>query len=651
MTTNEAQAKLIGELAPDEFYRRYNCDRLTATILSNKYHYTVEHMCNGLLNTAFSPILAQMKDFATCIVGPPSMDYPMTAVSNSLVLFLGTMDVAVRNSCEEYGVENVRPGDVLIANDAYRIGNHVNDMCLLRPVFHGETEGPVGFIALRAHMLDDGGIVPAGFSATKKNVYENGLVLAPRLIYQDDKPVKETFDLLFDNARFGDLLFADLSSMHQSLLVGERLLLQAIDRYGLDAYLGAVQYGCDVGAETMRTAITQVPDGDYEGEDYLDADAIDDSEEYKVRATVRIRGSRAEVDLSGSSRQARSSINGSWLEARTAAAVAVKYFLDRKSPFTSGALRDIDIVLPEGTITSALPPDGAIFLYWEASHLAVSAILQALEKAMPSRALGGDYGSTNIHNANGLNPDGTPWVAMANSGGLFGPWGGTAEADGENYMIIYQLNILDTPTESLEAETPAVVLRKEYVADSVGPGVNRGGAAVLRDTLWQTDAEHFAAPLRTKRPSGFGVNGGRAGTCGGTWLWESDAFDVARRQEIPGTSRNVYQNSTPVAGVLDPDTKSLDPDGQYFYFARTPIWRTAPGAIFRYITNGGGGWGNPLERDPERVLRDVRDGYVTIDGAANDFGVVITGDPEQNPEGLELEIKKTEKLRAGMAPD
>lgn len=648
MPVSKEQAARIRDLSPEEFYRRYNCDRLTATILSNKYRYTVEHMCNGLLNTAFSPILAQMKDFATCIVGPPSLGYPMTAVSNSLVLFLGTMDLAVRNSFEEYGIENVRPGDVLVANDAYRIGNHVNDMCLLRPVFYGETEGPAGFIGLRAHMLDDGGVVPAGFSATKKNVYENGLVLAPRLMYRDDKPVKETFDLIFDNARFGELLFSDLSSMHQSLLVGERLLLDAMERYGFDAHLGVVRYGCDVGAETMRDAVAQVPDGDYEGEDYLDCDAIDDSEEYKVKATIRVRGSRAEVDLSGSSRQARSSINGSWLEARTATAVALKYFMDRRSPFTSGALRDIDIVLPEGTITSALPPDGAIFLYWEASHLVVSAILRALEKAVPGWAVGGDYGSTNIHNANGLHPDGTPWVAMAQCGGLFGPWGGTAEADGESYMIMYQLNILDTPTESLEAETPTVVLRKEYVTDSAGPGENRGGAGVLRDTLWETDAEHFAAPLRTKRPSGFGVNGGRDGARSGTWLWESGTFDVERRQEIPGTSRDVYYNSTPVAGVLDPETKSLDPNGQYFYFARRSIWQTCPGAISRYITNGGGGWGNPLTRDPERVLRDVRDGYVTIDGAANDFGVIVSGDPERDPEGLELEIDKTEKLRAEM---
>ena len=645
----QPQQDLIKDLSRNDFEGRYSCDRLTATVLNNKFQYIVEHMCSGLLNTAFSIILRDWYDFAAVISGPRSLGYPMPAVSNSLLLFIGTMDEAVHNAFEEWGIENVRPGDVLIANDPYRIGNHVNDLCLMRPVFYPGSEEPVAFITLRAHMLDMGGVVPAGFSGTKKNVYENGLVLAPRLLYRDDQPVKETYDLIFDNARFGELLLSDLTSIYHDLLLAEKMLVGAIDRYGLDAYLGSIRYACDLGAETMSAGIGTLPDGDYFGEEQLDCDGIDDTEAYKVKVAVRVRGERAEVDLSGTSRQARTSINAGWLDARTATAVALKLLLDPKTPYTSGAMRNVDLVLPEGTLVSALPPDGAIFLYWEATNLVVNATFRALEQALGVRAAGGDYLSLNIHNANGVFEDGTPWVTMAQCGGEHGPWGATQEADGETYTVWYQANNIDPPTEAIEKDFPVVLLRKDYAPDTSGPGTNRGGAAVVKDTLWLSDAEHYSTPLHVKRPSGFGVYGGETAPAGATWVWEPEAFDVRERKEILGMAPEVYGSSTPVAGMLDPETKCLDPDGQYFYFARVPIWKTRPGTIFRYITNGAGGWGKPADREPERVLRDVRDGYITIQGAARDYGVAVTGDPEWDPEGLEIDHEETRRLRAQMA--
>ncbi|GAB3655934.1 hypothetical protein GCM10027589_15340 [Actinocorallia lasiicapitis] len=183
--------------------------------------------------------------------------------------------------------------------------------------------------------------------------------------------------------------------------------------------------------------------------------------------------------------------------------------------------------------------------------------------------------------------------------------------------------------------------------DTAGAGTHRGGAAVLKDTLWLTDAEHWSSPLRTKQTSGFGVHGGKDGPAGGVWLFDRDAFDVAAERDLVPLGPAVYARSTPVAGVLDPAAKTLDPEhGTYFYFASNPVWRTGPGAVFRYITSGGGGWGDPHARDPELVRQGVRDGYLTIDGAARDYGVVISGDPEADPEGLLVDHLATEERRA-----
>ncbi|WP_326565606.1 hydantoinase B/oxoprolinase family protein [Amycolatopsis rhabdoformis] len=637
----------LKDLDDAQFAELYGADRFTASVLSSRMRYIVQHMCTGLLNNAFSLILRDWYDFAATISGPPEQNYPMSSVSNSLAMFLGTMSEAVRNTIEEYGPENLEPGDVVICNDPYRAGNHVNDICFIRPVFH---EGKlVSLVTLRAHQLDMGGVIPAGFSGTKRNVYENGLVIAPMQLYKNDKPVKSAFNLIFDNARYCALLLPDIKTIYQNLLLGEKLIKESVERYGVEAYLGAIRYSTDVSAESMRSALAELPDGVYEAEEGIDCDGVDDTVEYKIRLKITKAADRMELDFSGTSPQARTSINAGILDTKTAVGVALKFLIDPATPFTSGAYRPIDIVLPAGTFISATPPDGAVFLYWESTGPVLLAVFRALEKALGRKAVGGDYGSLNIHNANGVLADGTPWVTTAQCGGEHGPWGATEHGDADSYSVVYQANNLDPATEAIESELPAVVLRKEYAPDSGGAGDNRGGAAVLKDTLYLTDAEHWSSPLHTKTASGVGVYGGEAGALGATWVFHPDYKNVTKDKDLIGTGPEVYAGATPVAGMLDPETKTVDPAGEYFYFASTPVWHTKPNAVFRYLTNGGGGWGSPLQRDPERVCRDVRDEYVTIEGAYRDYGVVISGDPHGDPENLKIDQEATAKRRAELA--
>jgi N-methylhydantoinase B len=645
----EQPNKLIRDLSDAEFEDRYQCERFTASVLGSRYRYIVQHMCTGLLNNAFSVILRDWYDFAATISGPPEHEYSMPALSNSLVLFIGTMTDAVRSAVVEYGPENLHEGDILMVNDPYRIGTHVNDVCFIRPVF---VDGRiVSFVNLQAHMLDMGGVVPGGFAGTKKDVFENGLVIAPQLLYSRDEPVKSAWSLIFDNARFGGLLLPDIKTICENLRFGERQLSETIERYGLDAVHGSMRYACDVSAETMREAITELlPDGVYEAEDMFDADGIDDSEGgYTIKVKITKRGHRVEVDLSGSSRQAPTTINAGWLDTKTAVGVAFKMLFDPRSPFTSAAYRDIDIVLPERSVANAYPPDGPIFLYWESSQTLLNAILRALDKPLGERAVGGDFGSLGIHNAHGALDDGTPWLSVAQVGGEHGPWGATREGDADSYQVFYLANNLDPATEAIEADMPAVVLRKEYAPDTSGAGYNRGGAGVLKDTMFLRESHHFSMPLHLKKPSGTGVNGGEYGPTGGTWVIEPAAFDVSVEKTLPQTGVDSPADITPVAGTLDPETKLPDPGGEYFYFARVPMWDTKPNTIFRYLTNGGGGWGKALEREPERVKIDVRDGYVTIEGALRDYGVVVVGDPDNDPEGLTVDDEATARARAERA--
>lgn len=632
----------LRDLDDAAFRLRYDCGRFDATVLGNRFAYILEHFCSKLLACAFSPVLRDFYDFAATLTAPPELQYATPAVSRSFMMFTGTMTEAIRNTIEEYGVERLGPGDVIVANDPYRIGTHVNDLLFIRPVFY---EGKLsGFVNLKAHQLDMGGSVPGGFSTTKSCLYENGLVLSPRALMRARKPVGETWTLIFDNARFGMLLQRDMQTIIACLDLGERQLMESMERYGREAVLGAMRYVCDADAERMADALAELPDGDWHGSALLDCDGIDDSEEYPVRCAIRKRGSRIEVDMSGTARQARTSINGTYLDTKTMVGIALKFLLDPNGPFTSGCYRPVDLVIPDGAILSALPPEGVVFAYGESTNALLTAMFAALAEPLGARAVAGDTGAPNLHSAHGLGaPD--HWVSIGVAGGENGPWGGTAAGDGDSCSVFMAANTLARAIEVTEAESPLVIMRQEYLADSAGPGRHRGGAAVLKDSLWRSPAAHNLFTLRYKQPTGIGVHGGVAGITGGVWLWP------AREGKPTQMAPDEWRSAIGVAGRIDPQTRRPDPDAPWMYFGREKVWRTESGATFRYLTNGGGGWGDPYARDSARVLRDVADGYVSIASAARDYGVAIVGDPDRDPEGLAINEAETARLRRASGHD
>ncbi|MFC5946850.1 hydantoinase B/oxoprolinase family protein [Pseudonocardia lutea] len=644
MTLTRPDLDQTGLRALDEaaFRERYGCDRFTASVLGNRFGYLVEHMSVRLLNGAFSPVLRDFYDLAATISGPPELGYPVPAASNGIVLMAGTTIDAVRNVVEEFGAERLVPGDVLVANDPYRTGNHNNDLLFTRPVF---VDGRIAaFLTINAHQLDMGGVVPGGFSCTKRSVYENGLVIAPQLFVHAGEPVESAWHLLFDNVRMAEVIHPDLRTLLSSLELGERLLLESVDRYGVRSVHGAMRHACDEAAERMADGLRSLPDGDWTGMELVDCDGVDDSEEYEIHVAVRKRGERVEVDLSGTSRQARTSINATALDVKTTVGVALKYFFDPTGRFSSGLYRNVDVIIPEGTIVSALPPDGAVFMYFEQNQAVIGALLRALAGAVGEAAVAGDRGCPDLHTAFGVDEAGRPWVSAMQCGGEIGPLGANRFGDGESQAMTYQANGVAPEIEAIESESPVVVLRHEPVPDTGGAGTHRGGAAMLRDSAWLTEASHTLNELRYKRAPGFGVCGGGTGATGGIWHFPPDGSGVL---PDPGVGGEAYRDAVPLAGVIDANSHLPSRDGEYLYPFRTTAHPTAPLAVLRYRTNGGGGWGDPLARNPQAVLVDVRDGYVTVKGAQRDYGVVVLGNPEHDPEGLEIDEAATTALRNG----
>ncbi|MCB1749354.1 MAG: hydantoinase B/oxoprolinase family protein, partial [Gammaproteobacteria bacterium] len=361
MTTTAAVPDLRS-LDEAAFTARYGADRFTCEVLANRARYVAEHICTALLHRAFSPIITFSQDFVGAVVGAPAAGYPLTAVNKGNVIFLGSLSTGVRTTIEEFGRERLEPGDLVICNDPFRVGNHVNDMCFVRPVFHADTIA--GFVVIRAHQLDMGGTVPGGFALLKANVFENGLVMSPQRLFHRGEPVREVMRTIIDNTRFGDTLLPDFHTIQACCALGERLLLESIEHYGAAAWHGAMRYTVDAAAGAMREAIASLPDGCWTGEDYLDSDGRDAAQAYRLAVTIRKQGPRLEVDLGGCSAQAPTALNATALDAQTAVALALKLVLDPHTPFTSGLYRDIDVVVPGGSIAGAVP-DAAVMFYFE----------------------------------------------------------------------------------------------------------------------------------------------------------------------------------------------------------------------------------------------------------------------------------------------
>ena len=641
MSTHARSTPDLRGLDERAFIKHYGADRFTCEVLANRARYVAEHICTALLQRAFSPIITFSQDFVGAVIGAPQAGYPLTAVNKGNVIFLGSLSTGVRTTIEEFGPERLEPGDLVICNDPFRVGNHVNDMCFIRPVFHADAIA--GFIVIRAHQLDMGGTVPGGFSLLKANVFENGLVISPQRLFHAEQPVRETMRTIIDNTRFGDTLLPDFHTIHACCALGERLLVESMERYGAEAWHGAMRYTVDAAALAMGDAIESLPDGTWCGEDYLDSDGLDAEHAYRLHVTLRKRGRHLEVDLGGCSAQAPTALNATALDTQTAVALALKLVLDPHTPFTSGLYRDIDVVVPSGSIAGAVP-DAAVMFYFEVQSALVNATLRALAAPLGSRAIGGAYGSTNLHTGEGHNADGTPWFSAAELEAQYGAWGATDAGDGNNHCGLAMLNMIMPSVEEIEPRVPALVLDREYVADTAGPGCHRGGAGLVKQSVFLSPGNHYLVPLHFRTASGSGANAGGDGRTGGTWWLQAGELDDAEGARIPPADD--FTAAEPVAGCVDADTHAPAAGGDFSFFGRDAVWRKARGAVLRWRTNGGGGWGDAGTRDPQAVLRDVRDGYVSIKGAARDYGVCVIGDPDEDPEGLIVDKVETARLRA-----
>ncbi|HEX2172723.1 MAG TPA: hydantoinase B/oxoprolinase family protein [Dehalococcoidia bacterium] len=550
-------------------------DPLTVGVVWNALIAYCEEMGLTLRRTAFSEAVREGQDFSTGLFDAQGR---MIAQGDFSPGHLGSMPYMIQHVTEVYPADTLKPGDAILTNDLYIGSGHLPDFFLVTPAFD-DAEKLIGYAVNCAHQIDVGGYVPG--SQAVEGVHEHfqeGIRILPTKAWKAGEYNEDLARFISANVRIPEKVLGDIQAMRNANRIGEVRLRELFARYGEETMEASIERIFDQSEAAIRAAIARIPDGRYEFTDYLD-DVGRGTDPVTVHVAVTVAGDSVTVDFAGSSPQTESGINSPINYTRAYGIFAIRTLTDPLVPQNEGGLRPITITAPLGSFFNPKPPcsAGARAIVQVRIYEVINA---ALAPVLPQQALG-----SLSHWANpcigGENPA-TGRRFIVYDIGMAG-YGATHDRDGvEGLAPVF--NTRNIPVEVDETRSPIVVERVELIPDSGGPGKYRGGLGLRKDIRLLADQAVLSNLAERQKFPGYGVFGGRPGAPGSTVLVRDGEEIRLGSKEI----RKVFRND-----------------------------------LISQRLNGAGGYGNPLERDPAAVLRDVVGGYVTIEGARRDYGVII----------------------------
>jgi N-methylhydantoinase B len=579
-------------------------DPITLEVVCEGLIAVVREMRASIIRASYSPVIYELDDFSCAVFNEKS---EMVAQSDDHPGHVMPMPWSVRCAMEDFAGD-IRPGDIIVLNDAYRGGTHLNDVTLLYPVFADRRL--VLLPAVRSHWADVGGATPGSYSGLSTNIYQEGLRMPPIKLYEGGRVNQGVMRLIQANMRLPEHRMGDLNAMLGACRAAETRVQRLFAKYGIDTVLDCVALNLDRSEARMRERIRALPQGTCVYEDYLEYYDDGRFDPVLMRLALTVAGDEIIADFAGSNPQVPGVVNSSLAVAGAGVFVALKATLDPGGAVNHGAFRPIKLKAPEASIVDVRldAPAGA---HGEVRKRAVSVMLGCLAQIIPER-VSGDLSGTSFPNSIGGRWRGRPYVYVeVPAGGN----GGFREADGSSAFVNVDFgNIRSIYTaEFLESEMPLVVERSELRADSGGPGRTRGGLGLRREVaLAAGEGTYSVLSDRAVIPP-FGVGGGAAAAPVRVSIRRADSEeDLA----TPGKA----------TGML-----------------------LREGDVLVMQSAGGGGYGDPLTRDPALVEEDVASGYVSAGQARAQYGVV-PGDPsataklrkEMASEATTLEIRPDE---------
>ncbi len=579
---------------------------VTFEVLRSVFEYASDRMSTVLQRASFSPILADMVDFSNAIY-----DYECQLLSQAAncPIHLAAMKFSAEAIIEKFGLENIFEGDVICVNDPYKGGTHINDMTFLTPIYF-ERE-LFAFAVSRGHWMDLGGGAAGGQAFTGTHIAGEGLRLPPIKIYERGKPREDIIDILVHNTRTPHFVKGDLQAHVGCLRAGEQEMQRAAAKYGLMTLKTTMKQLQQYTERIVRKRISEIPDGVYEGEDYADTDGFSD-QPIKIKVSLIVKGSEITVDFSGTDSTVKGAINSPYANTASATLYSLQFFLAPHAPQNQGMFNPIKLIIPEGSWLNAKWPAPTIGCTTLTSAKITSAIWQAIAKACPEKATGSTSADCNWFVSSVVAPNGaTDVFSDLPAGG----WGATPFSDGMNVTEDPLGNCMNMPAETAELLFPIAYEAFELRTDSAGPGKYRGGLGAIFKVRYLAEGQLSMETARTLEGSP-GVAGGQHSA-----VQRQTKIHTDGRQEVIG---------------------GLDEQGGW----HNPLLCAHPfayGETFMFESTGGGGYGTPLERDPQQVLDDVLDEYISPRAAREVYGVVI------DEHTLQVDFAATQVARAGLA--
>ncbi len=560
-------------------------DPATFDVIKNAFAMLCDEMATTLARSAYSPLIRQSLDCATGIL---AADGSVIAQGRTSPLHLTTLMTATEAVLRDY--RDMQEGDVYLVNDPFDGGSHLPDIFLISPVYF---DGRIAFfVGSEAHHADVGGRVAGSNAADSKEIFEEGLRLPAARLRRAGTRDAFIYELIARNVRLPDQVIGDLEAQVVALDVGKAGLARMIDRFGYATLVANVKLLLDYSEDRARQEISRWPDGTYSFEDWIDDDGVGGGP-IRIAVTTIVDGDTFTVDFTGTGDQVPAAINQPAAVTVSAAMVAVRAAMANDIPHNAGYMRPISVKVPAGCILGAVSP-AAVSARALPAYRTIDAVLGCLAEIVPERMAAASDGGNTLATFSGTGRDDRPFVW---SDIHIGSWGARHDRDGIDGISSIMIAVANTPAEIIEREMPIRIRRYELVQDTCGAGTFRGGLSVAREYEVEGATElSIRSDRNTIAP--YGLFGGQRGSLG-------------RNIVNPGGEARIIPSKT---------TLPLE-----------------AGDVYCAIQAGGGGWGDPLERDPEAVWEDVYDEKITPDFARREHGVVV------GPGGIDA--RQTAQLR------
>ena len=566
-------------------------------IIRNGVIAVTEEMKTNLMRTAYNHIIYEALDFTTGLFNARG---ETVSIGLGLPMFIRGMAETLKAKIAHFGIEGIEPGDILVTNDGYITGSHLNHVTLSLPIFH---EGKlVAFACCMAHWLTIGGSI----GGMTTDIYSEGLQIPILKLQRAGELNQDLVDIIKMNVHLPDQAMGDLRAQLTAVNTGGRRFTELLDRYGQEEVLLAIDAIMDKSEKAARERTLSIPDGTYEAESFMDDDGIDIGKHIPIRVKIIIAGDKMTVDLSNVSAQVRGFYNSGPTTGYGASQVAYKCLTSPTDyPINDGSFRSLEVINPPGRVVSAVRP--APMRSWMTIPMTVvDTIFKALAPAIPDRVIAGHFADLGNATLFGFVPDEGRMI-ITSTGPIGGGWGAKLTEDGVSATVcINDGDTHNSPVELMETKYPIVYEKFGLVEDSGGAGRYRGGLGSESEVRLRKDL-NLSTRIERMHCRPWGLEGGKDG--------------YGNRVELN------------MVGVKNPEMAN----------AKVFTAQLKAGDIFVVRGGGGGGFGPPWERPPEKVREDVRQGYVTLDSAKSNYGVVL------DPDTLEIDHNSSETLRAQLA--